>query len=316
MADTAADTTTDTTTEPPAGTAELDGCIEQLRACQTDKNTRGAIHVLASSLRDMVMACGDHEAEGFDDCLGACEDAQSACADHFPETEDRSMRKLPTRKSYALDFTGEVVDGGLVVFATSAAVPGGDILDIKTLNLDRLRTNPVVLWNHDTYEPPIGTFDPDSLRIEDFETYTRALFRPMLHKETARAADVANLWDKGLLRTVSIGFLIDWKQSVWRCDLPKEHPAYGPQGFYYVGAKAYEISVVTVPMDDKAIKIGRSGGAGMSMRVDVKRLAAEIAPLVVDDLIKRGTVTTTPKPNPPASDDWFRNADTKGDWFE
>ena len=262
----------------------------------------------------LVKVLGDTEAEGFDGCLAACEDAASACAELFPEDDEEgdmeTKRNLPRGQTRELAFTGTIVEGGLVVFATSAAVPNGDILDLESLNLDRLRANPVLLWNHETYSPPIGSFDPELLRIEDHETYKRALFQPVFHALTERAKEVSALWAAGVLKTVSVAFMFGQSPGdvQWRSDLPKDHPLYGPRGYVYRNARAYEISVVTVPMDDKAMKIGRSAsmrrsGSGVAVQIDTKALAGEVA----EELVRRGVIVpkaAESKPTPKPGDWW------------
>jgi len=92
-------------------------------------------------------------------------------------------------------------DGYTAVIAVNDEVDGGMAVDLAALDLDTYRRNPVVLWNHEREEPPIGRAtelrQDEAGRIEaDFE------FAP----DDQRASSLRNLWDRGFLRGASIGW--------------------------------------------------------------------------------------------------------------
>ena len=182
----------------------------------------------------------------------------------------------------------EVAHGKFAIASTSDEDSYGDIVDVKTMKLDRFvgdTANPVMLFQHN-HECPIGQWD--DVKLDKVAGKDAIVGTPKFDVENEHdplAKKIAHKWETKQLRAVSIGFMPDWHTSRSRGALPKEHWAYKPDcwGTFYEGASLLEMSIVSVPANPFAL-----GKADKATRI-VKR---------------------EPPPAPkPATPDWWATAD-------
>ena len=133
-----------------------------------------------------------------------------------------------------------------------ASTPTSDRYDdvvAPSWNLDRYKSNPVVVWGHDYNLVPVGKttdlqMDGDNLvaTIEWDDNASNPL-----------GQTVARQFREGYLNAVSVGFSPG--KSTPRRSLPKDHPAYAAKGMYFESNELLEISAVSIPANSEALAI-------------------------------------------------------------
>lgn len=115
-------------------------------------------------------------------------------------------------------------------------------------HIDDFRKNPVMLWSHDMFRPPIGRWPEVELRSESIEALGQ--MRPTGDDELAD--NLAKAVASGFLTTASIGFRAFEK-------LGPEHFDGGPKGpTRVVKAAMYEGSLVNIPSNiDAMVKMAQ-----------------------------------------------------------
>ena len=114
----------------------------------------------------------------------------------------------------------------------------GDLIDSDGWKLDGFRRNPVFLWAHDRSLPPIGK--ANRVWVEGIALKALIEFAP-----TAFAEQVAELYAKGFMRGVSVGFI--------PLETELRQASNGRRGYWYKHQELLEISAVPVPMQAKAL---------------------------------------------------------------
>ena len=148
-----------------------------------------------------------------------------------------------------IDIAGDAVegnDGGDVdaprLLTIRAAVGSedrkGDVIDPNGWELDGYRRNPVFLWAHDRSMPPIG--QTRRIWVED-----GALRAVIEFASTDFAREVAELYLRGFMRGVSVGFL--------PLEIETRQASNGRRGYLYRRQELLEISAVPVPMHSEAL---------------------------------------------------------------
>lgn len=146
----------------------------------------------------------------------------------------------------------------------------GDVVRAAGWELGEFRQNPVLLWGHDSSEPPIGTVD--DIRVEGKQ----------LIAETSFASDDANpfagkirrLVEAGIVKAVSVGFLpIKMKQRTG------EKGEF--LGYEFIKQSLMELSVVSVPANPNAVALAKS------MHFKQQDLDRIFAPVVTDAMAMR-----------------------------
>jgi HK97 family phage prohead protease len=120
-----------------------------------------------------------------------------------------------------------------------------DVIKADGWDLERFKKNPVVLWAHSHYQPPVG--QALSVEVEDGDLVASAQFADA---ETYAFADtVYRLLKKGFLRATSVGFF------------PKEWTYDEDRGGYnFINQELYEFSVVPVPANPDALQMALRAG--------------------------------------------------------
>lgn len=96
-------------------------------------------------------------------------------------------------------------DGGTfkVVISTSDEDRQGDALDQSKWKLENYKQNPVVLWAHDYYNPPIAICT--GIKVEGGKLVAEGKFAPA--ELNPFASQIAGLYEAGYINTTSVGYM-------------------------------------------------------------------------------------------------------------
>lgn len=132
-----------------------------------------------------------------------------------------------------------------IKFVASTANPDryGDVVDQKGWDLRAYNRNPVVLFNHNPSQMPIGK---GKAYVENDQL--------MLEVEFDQKDDMAKTIEQkvrdGYINAVSVGF--QPSKTIARSSLPADHPYYGKSGSYFQSSELLEVSIVTIPANNEA----------------------------------------------------------------
>jgi HK97 family phage prohead protease len=134
-----------------------------------------------------------------------------------------------------------------VLFKISTETPDSydDVIKADGWDLERYKKNPVVLWAHSHWQPPVG--QALSVEVKDGDLVASAKFADA---ETYAFADtVFRLLQGKFLRATSVGFF------------PKEWTYDEDRGGYnFIAQELFEFSVVPVPANPDALALAVSDG--------------------------------------------------------
>lgn len=183
-------------------------------------------------------------------------------------------------------------DGRTTVIASTASVDRhGDVIDQSTWQLDRHALNPVVLWAHNSWTPPVGKAE---MSVEDGRLMAKITWDDDEKNELGRL--VGHQFQAGFLSAVSVGFMPHTRTR--RAELPKEHPAYGAEGYFLRDNELYELSAVPIPANQDALA---QRGFGMALPQDAAGKQALLAELLADpDLMSAARRVLGANQPPPA----------------
>ena len=122
----------------------------------------------------------------------------------------------------------------------------GDVIDANGWELEGYRRNPVFLWAHDRGRPPIGV--AREIWVAGGSLNALVEFAP-----TEFAREVAELYTRGFMRAVSVGFL--------PLETEMRRASNGRRGYLYRRQELLEISAVPVPMHSEALAEVREGAS-------------------------------------------------------
>ena len=132
-----------------------------------------------------------------------------------------------------------------IKFVASTASPDryGDVVDQKGWDLRAYNRNPVVLFNHNPAQMPIGK---GKAYVENEQL--------MLEVEFDQKDDMAKTIEQkvrdGFINAVSVGF--QPSKTISRASLPADHPYHGKSGSYFQASELLEVSIVTIPANNEA----------------------------------------------------------------
>lgn len=132
-----------------------------------------------------------------------------------------------------------------IKFVASTATPDryGDVVDQKGWDLRAYNRNPVVLFNHNPAQMPIGK---GKAYVENEQL--------MLEVEFDQKDDMAKTIEQkvrdGFINAVSVGF--QPSKTIARSSLPSDHPYHGKSGQYFQASELLEVSIVTIPANNEA----------------------------------------------------------------
>ena len=142
----------------------------------------------------------------------------------------------------------EKIDGKMVAIATDQTLDRhGEKLSIKLWDLKNYKKNPVLQAGHD-YKPESTIGLAKNIQIDG----KRMLFEPVFHEITALARNIKDMFEEGILKTFSVGFIRKLKRD-------KEGNALTDKAGDYIIDKLelLEISAVAVPANPSAAVIQR-----------------------------------------------------------
>jgi HK97 family phage prohead protease len=149
-----------------------------------------------------------------------------------------------------------------VRMSTSARARDGHILEPDGCLLDNYRTNPIVLWDHDSGEP-IGT--NDNITVQPDCLTARTTFAPAGISQVADK--ICGLVKAGVIRAGSIGFNILAGDPI--------DPARPRAGLRVTSWELWEFSFVAVPADTGAIVTARNAAGGPDNQQEDAGMAAD-----------------------------------------
>lgn len=164
---------------------------------------------------------------------------------------------MSTRKAFTGDI--KVLAGERAVAAvitTNAIDRDGEIVLQNGVDLSDFEANPIVLFNHDRSQPPVGKCVAIKRNGDSIEAKAVFADRPANHEGPWLPDVLLSLFQQGVLKAFSIGFM-----SKGRSPNDAERKVYGP-GLQYVHEKTklLEFSVVTLPANQEAIATAVSKG--------------------------------------------------------
>ena len=151
--------------------------------------------------------------------------------------------KIEVSKDLNKDVKDEPIKLSFIA-STAGADRYGDIIEQSGWQLDSYRKNPVILFNHNPQEMPIGK---GAVEVVDNALMIDIEF----DMDDERAAKIARKAQKGYLNAVSVGF--NPIESTPRAELPDGHFAKGVSGNYFSKAELLEVSIVTIPANSEAV---------------------------------------------------------------
>ena len=186
------------------------------------------------------------------------ETAQAWVKDHSKEI---TMDKLFTKAIL------EEIDGKRIAVASDEIEDReGEILSMDGWRLDNFKRNPVLLWAHNPSELPIG--QAKNIRTEIVNGVKKLVFEPFFHDITEKAKAIKQMFEEGILKTFSVGFL------------PIEQ-----DGNKFVNQELLEISAVPVPANPRAMMLAMSKGMDEKMVKDILGIKEEKTQHTIDDVI-------------------------------
>jgi hypothetical protein len=195
-----------------------------------------------------------------------------------------------------------LADGGPMTFVASTTDTNryGFALRNEGWRLDNYNRNPVVLWMHDPFTPPIG-------RGEARSTGTELLLENVVFDgDDELGRSVESKLRRGFLNSVSVGWDFQAEDGAPILDWYRLSPEEIAASFYDLA----EVSVVTVPGDPGAVRMQQAlapFGARLLGLLDERErgeaLAVEIRAAVAEELTRLGidpaTLGGPPAPETP-----------------
>lgn len=174
-----------------------------------------------------------------------------------------SKTDLALRKAFIAEVKAEgEKDEDPIVFAISSSVVdrANDTVDVNGWELSNYQKNPVVLWAHDGYQPPIGK--ALSLWTEEQKLKSRATFTPKDLNPFGHM--VGRMVRGGFLNAVSVGFApLEYKVADDRDD---GDSWWAPLDF--TKQELLEYSVVPIPANPEALVEARSAGVDLAPMIE------------------------------------------------
>lgn len=129
--------------------------------------------------------------------------------------------------------------GGVLtaVASTNTVDRRGEIVDNNGWDLKAFKKNPILLWGHDHSQLPIGV--SKKTWVEGTGKQAKLMIQPEIHEVTPTAMAVKELINRGILKTLSVGF----------------RPLESPDGTTFTKNELLEVSVVNVPANADAMML-------------------------------------------------------------
>lgn len=200
-------------------------------------------------------------------------------------TEARGIRKFlsPQQKRISAE-TREIE----FIVSTATRDRDGDIVEPDGWRLDRYRQNPVVLWAHDSSQPPVGR--AEYIAVDGGALRARARFTD---RDTYAFGDtVFRLYEGGFLSAVSAGFMPD-------IDAMELFEEDGRQGFRFRAQELWEFSAVPIPSNPDALVAAKGAGIDMDpLRDWIERALDERSDVVPQDVLSASYIKLAGRVHP------------------
>lgn len=129
------------------------------------------------------------------------------------------------------------------VASTASSDRYGDIIEQSGWSLEAFKRNPIVLFNHNSLDLPIGR---GKVEIKNGQLMIDVEF----DKNDEFAQKIEDKVKQGFISAVSVGF--NPIESIPRAQLEKTHKYYSKYGTYYTKSELLEVSIVTIPANSEA----------------------------------------------------------------
>jgi HK97 family phage prohead protease len=132
-----------------------------------------------------------------------------------------------------------------VTFVASTSDPDryGDVVDQKGWDLRAYERNPVILFNHNPSQMPIG-------RGKAYIKNGQLMIDVEFDKNDEQAQKIERKVRDGYINAVSVGFQAS--EAISRNRLPTDHKYFGKSGQYFPKSELLEVSIVTIPANNMA----------------------------------------------------------------
>ncbi len=128
----------------------------------------------------------------------------------------------------------------------------GDIIVQEGIDLKNFRTNPVVLWGHDGFSPPVGASLKEEL--EKDAKGSRWIATVLFHEATDIAKAVCELVRRRFIRAVSVGFRPKMPGGVvFPDETMRQELGMRPGGVIFRLSELFEFSVCSIPANPFAL---------------------------------------------------------------
>lgn len=160
-----------------------------------------------------------------------------------------------------------------VIISTSDIDRSGESIVQEGMDLANYKQNPIVLWAHDYYALPIGI--AESIEIAEGKLIAKGRFAP--EDANPFAQQVRRLYDAGIVRATSVGFIVREMQ-----------------GNVITKAELLEFSFVPVPANPHALSLSEAKALG----IDIDMLAIKGLKLETKNDEPPADPQPTPEPAP------------------
>lgn len=181
---------------------------------------------------------------------------------------DEMVRKVLTAEVKEVEGTERVLD---FIGSTEGMDRDGEVVEVGGWELDNFKKNPVFLWAHDYYSPPIGR--ALDVKIDGKNLDFRIEFAP---PETYEFADtIYRLYKGGFLNATSVGFIPkEWKDGQGENE-PRRR---------FLKQELLELSGVPVPSNPQALVSARSKGVISAQ--ELEKLSPRLKPEETENYIR------------------------------
>lgn len=179
---------------------------------------------------------------------------QAILEEEVEETQEIEFPREKIQANAALKVSSVDEDSRTVVAVISSASVDRDkeVLLPKGANFDNYLKNPVVLWGHQSSDPPIGK----ALWVKRGQKQITAKVK---FATTERAEEIWELFKGGYLNAFSVGF-IPIKGHQPTPDEIRKMPEWAEARFVYDEWELLEFSPVTVPANPDALRLALESG--------------------------------------------------------
>ena len=169
-------------------------------------------------------------------------------------------KKIKTKasKPISIDEENMTVE---VVMTTNSVDRDRDVIETKGIDTTSFEENPVVLWAHDSRQPPIGV-------VTDLVKSDNMLTGTVKFADTLRGQEIFKLYKDGIMKTWSIGF-----QGIdvdYRVDKDGDI-----EGYNFKSSELLELSAVPVPANAEALTRAYKGIKDESLKEALSSLIPE-----------------------------------------